>query len=95
MLRTKDFRVYYEKAKLIQPTDFEFEAQRVIKALFAGMFDPKTIYRSSGVIFEDLTEQAQLSLFSSAHDNRRAEDLTSAWDRLEDRYGRGAVFTAI
>lgn len=94
MLRTKDFRVYYEKAQLIQPTDFEFEAQRVIKALFAGMFDPKTIYRSSGVIFEDLTEQAQLSLFSSAHDNRRAEDLTSAWDRLEDRYGRGAVFTA-
>ena len=65
MLRTKDFKVYYKKIQLIQPTDFEFDIFVNIKLIFADTFIPDVIYRSSGIIFENLTEQTQLSLFSS------------------------------
>ena len=59
------------------------------------MFIPDIIYRSSGIIFEDLTEQTQLSLFSSVQKNKKAENLISVWDRLENKYGRGILFTGI
>jgi len=95
MLRTKDFKVYYQKSQLIQPTDFEFEAQEVIKIIFPDIFIPDIIYRSSGVIFEDLTEQTQLSLFSSVQQNFKTSKLSSAWDKLEDKYGRGIIFNSV
>ena len=95
MLRTKDFKVYYQKIQLIQPTSFEFDIHEAIKIIFADMFIPDIIYRSSGIIFEDLTEQTQLSLFSSVQKNEKAENLTSVWDRLENKYGRGILFTGI
>ncbi len=66
MLRTKDFKVYYQKLQLIQPTDFEFDIYEGIKIIFADIFIPDVIYRSSGVVFDNLTEDAQLSIFSSA-----------------------------
>jgi nucleotidyltransferase/DNA polymerase involved in DNA repair len=93
MLRTKDFKVYYQKAQLIQLTDFEFDIQEAIKIIFADIFIPNIIYRSSGIIFEDLAEQTQLSLFSSVQNNIKAEKITSVWDKLEDKYGRGVIYT--
>jgi DNA polymerase-4/DNA polymerase V len=93
MLRTKEFRVYYKKVQLIQPTNFEFDIYNAIKIVFADIFVPKLIYRSSGIIFEDLTEQIQLSLFASAQRNENAEILTSVWDKLENKYGRGIIKT--
>jgi len=93
MLRTKDFKVYYLKSLLLQPTDFEFDIYEAIKIIFAEIFSPNVIYRSSGVILEDLAEQTQLSLFSSALKNEKAQNLTSAWDTLENKYGRGIIFT--
>ena len=95
MLRTKDFKVYYQKIQLMQPTDFEFDIHEVIKIIFADIFILDVIYRSSGIIFEDLTKQTQLSLFSSVQKNEKAEHLTSAWDKLENKYGRGVLFTGI
>ncbi|MEI8390799.1 MAG: Y-family DNA polymerase [bacterium] len=93
MLRTKDFKVYYQKVQLIQPTDFEFDVQEAIKIIFADIFIPNIIYRSSGITFEDLTEETQLSLFSSVKKNEKAGKITSAWDKLENKYGRDVIFT--
>ena len=93
MLRTKDFQVFYQKIQLIQPTDFEFDIYEAIKIGFADIFIPDVIYRSSGVTFENLTEQIQLSLFSSMQNNQKAEKITSVWDKLEDKYGRGIIYT--
>ena len=95
MLRTKDFKVYYKKIQLIQPTDFEFDIHDAIKVVFVEIFIPDVIYRSSGIIFEGLTEQTQLSLFSSVQSNQKAENLTSVWDKMEDKYGRGILFTGM
>jgi len=85
MLRIKDFKIYYQKAQLIQPTDFEFDIHEAIKIIFVDIFIPNIIYRSSGIIFEDLTEQTQLSLFSSLQKNKKVANLTSAWDKLENK----------
>ena len=93
MLRTKDFKVFYQKVQLIQPTDFEFDIYEAIKIGFADIFISDVIYRSSGVTFENLTEQTQLSLFSSVQNNKKAEKITSVWDKLEDKYGRGIIYT--
>lgn len=93
MLRTKDFKVHYQKLQLMQPTDFEFDIQEAIKTIFAEIFLPNILYRSSGIIFDDFKEDVQLSLFSSEQRNLTAESLTSAWDKLEDKYGRGTIFT--
>ena len=95
MLRTKDFKVHYQKIHLMQPTDFEFDIQETIKILVGEMFMEGVIYRSSGIIFDDFKEDVQLSLFSSEQSNLDAEGLTLAWDKLEDKYGRGVLFTGM
>jgi DNA polymerase-4/DNA polymerase V len=95
MLRTKDFKVYYQKLQLMQPSDFEFDIQEAIKIIFAEIFAPDILYRSSGIIFDDFKEDLQLSLFSSEQNNLKADSLTSAWDRLEDKYGRGILFIGV
>lgn len=66
-----------------------------VKIIFADIFIPDVIYRSSGITFEDLTEQTQLSLFSNVQSNFKAEKITSAWDKLEDKYGKGTIFTGM
>jgi len=91
MLRTKDFRVYLQKAALIEPTDFEFEVFETVKIALPEIYTPQTIYRSSGIILEDLSEETQLSIFSSSADSARHKKLTQAWDALENRFGRGII----
>lgn len=95
MLRTKDFRVFCQKVTLIQPTDFEFELYEMAKILLAEVYIPDIIYRSSGVILEELTQEAQLSLFSSIKENNKAKSLTNCWDKLENKFGRGIIYTSI
>lgn len=93
MLRTKDFNVVYRKLQLLQPTNFEFDIQKIINVLFEEIYNPNILYRSSGIIFEDFKENTQLSIFSQPQNNIRAESLTFTWDKLEDKYGRGILFT--
>lgn len=95
MLKTKDFKVYYRKIQLIQPTDFEFDIQEAVKIIFADIYISNLLYRSSGIIFEDLREEKQLSLFSSVQNNEKTENLTTVWDKLENKYGRGIIFTGL
>ncbi len=93
MLRTKDFKVFYRKMSLIEPTDFEFDVFEAVKIAFPEIYHPKTVYRSSGIILEDFSEETQLSIFSSSVNNTRHKNLTKAWDALENRFGRGIIST--
>lgn len=94
MLRTKDFKVFFHKALLIQPADFEFEIFEAVKVVLPEIYSTEMVYRSSGIILEDLSEETQLSLFSSCSDNQRHQNLTKTWDSLENRFGRGIISTA-
>ncbi len=61
MLRTKDFRVIIEKTPLISPTNCEFEVYKNIDKLLSAIYNSETIYRSSGVFFENLIEKMENS----------------------------------
>lgn len=95
MLRTKDFKVHYRKIQLIQPIDFEFDVQECIKIILPDIYSQDVIYRSSGIIFENLTEQTQLSLFSSTAESSKNKKLAQVWDSLENKYGKNILTTTI
>jgi len=91
MLRTKDFRIFYGKHVLINPSDWEFEIFEAVNDLFEQIYSPDIIYRSSGIILENLTEISQLSLFNSAENQTKQYNLTKAWDKLETKYGQNII----
>jgi len=93
MLRTKDFIIHTEKAVLLQSTDWEFDINKAVNLMFEKIYGKDTIYRSSGVYLSDLAEDSQLSLFSSTPDTTKSTNLSKAWDKLENKYGRGVITT--
>lgn len=94
MLRTKDFRVFYEKKMLKDFTNFELEISRAAMKMLETLFDTDTIYRSCGVVFENLdyTQENQLNLFAEKKD-KNFEKLAQAIDKLESKFGRNVVKT--
>lgn len=93
MLRTKDFKVFYEKAVLLEPTDWEFDINKAVNFIFEKIYNSNVIYRSSGIHLEDLKEEKQISLFSSVLDSDKKKNLSKTWDKLENKYGRGVITT--
>ena len=93
MLRTKDFRIFSEKIVLDKPTCYEWEASDVVFELLDKIYNPNILYRSSGVIFENLTfvSQEQLFLFSDAEKEVKSQKLASCLDKLEGKFGKDIV----
>lgn len=91
MLRTKDFHVIYAKIALISPTDWEFEIYDAIDKLFEELYIKNVIYRSSGIILENLYEEVQLSLFGAPSQSEKHKKLALAWDKLENKYGKNTI----
>ncbi|OGH96168.1 MAG: hypothetical protein A2104_09010 [Candidatus Melainabacteria bacterium GWF2_32_7] len=93
MLRTKDFKVYSSKHVLVHPTNWEFEIFESINKVFCDIFNPNIIYRSSGVVLENLTEEhhSQLSLFDSLHNQVKQQNLAKVWDKLETKYRKNVI----
>ena len=93
-LRTKDFKIYTCKKKLTEPTDFEIEISNIILNLLDKIFDNGILYRSTGVIFENLIENSkvQLNLFEDEKVQKRKK-LAQAFDKLEAKFGKNIVRT--
>ena len=94
-LRTKDFKVFCEKRVLNKATNFELEISDIIFELLDELYNPKILYRSTGVIldiFEQNTE-AQLSIFDNPEDDIKKEKLTKCFDKLESRFGKNIIQT--
>lgn len=96
MLRTKDFRVDSEKFVFDIPKDSEFELYETMHRLFNFLYKKGVIYRSSGVTVSKLTdkEDIQLILFESDADKKKKK-LSSAWDKIEQKFGYGAISVGI
>ena len=94
-LRTKDFKVYCEKKVLNVPTDFELEISDVIFELLDKIYNPNTLYRSTGVILDtfELSSEAQMSLFSDINVDERKSKLSKCFDKLEERFGKDIIQT--
>ena len=93
-LRTKDFAIHTMKKKLDKPEDLEIVISREIFTLLDKLFNPNILYRSTGVIFEDFTENSkvQLGLFvdEKAQKNNR---LAKAIDNIENKFGKNTIRT--
>lgn len=95
MLRTKDFYIVFNKHVLGSASDFEFDIYKAIDKLFYQTYMSGVVYRSSGVILENLcsVNKNQLSLFDSQEQLVKNQKLSQAWDKLEDKYGRNVIRT--
>lgn len=94
-LRTKDFKVFCEKRVLNKATNFELEISDIIFELLDELYNPKILYRSTGVILDTFEQnnEAQLSIFDNPEDDIKKEKLTKCFDKLESRFGKNIIQT--
>ena len=83
MLRTKDFRVFYTKRDLLNPTDFELDVSKVAMDLLEDIYDSSVLYRSTGVTLEKISEP----------EFEKRKKLGKCFDSLEKRFGKNIVQT--
>ena len=95
MLKTKDFKTYYEKTDFDLPLDFEFDISKSAFAILDKMFIPNELYRSIGIVFENFNQSSkeQLLLFSDNSKREQNEKLGKSLDKLEQKFGRNIVRT--
>ncbi len=95
LLKTKDFRTYYEKVALRASTDFEFEISREAFPVLERIYTPDILYSSIGIVLEDFSNysEEQLILFNNNEKREQNEKLGKSIDRLEAKFGRNIVRT--
>lgn len=95
MLRTKDFKVYYDKRVLNQATSFELEISDIIFEMLEDMYNPNILYRSTGVTLDSFVynNEAQLSLFANNEEETKNEKLSKCFDKLEEKFGKDIIQT--
>ena len=95
MLRTKDFKVYFEKKILEKPTCYEWEVSEIIFELLNKIYNPNILYRSTGVIFENITYDSaeQLFLFSDNEADSKNKKLAECIDNIESKFGKNTIRT--
>jgi len=94
MLKTKDFKSYYEKRVLANPTSFELEISSVIFELLDKLYNENILYRSTGVILDGIVHNSETQLFLFADENaEKKEKLAQCFDKLESRFGKNIVRT--
>ena len=95
MLRTKDFKVYFDKTYLERPTCYEWEVTDIAFELLEKIFSPDIIYRSTGIILEDIKYDSgeQLFLFADNSSDEKNEKLAACIDKLETKFGKDIVKT--
>lgn len=92
MLRTKDFRIFTNKASLDEPFNSEFEINQKMYELFDEIYMQGIVYRSSGVILSKIEpkKETQLGLFT-AEEKEKSKKLSKAWDNIEKKFGFGTL----
>lgn len=95
LLRTKDFKVYYEKVSLEIPLNFEFDISKNAFLLLDKMYSSSILYRSIGIVLEDFKpmSEEQLLLFENNQKRNQNVKLGAALDKLEAKFGRNIVKT--
>jgi DNA polymerase-4 len=89
-VRTQDFRDYGVEIRLSRPTAFPHEILTAVEPAFRQLFDPRTSYRSTGVMFLDLAEQRteQLDLFGAVLEVEKMQRLYESVDAIRAKYGK-------
>ncbi len=95
LLRTKDFKVYVEKKVLEKPTCYEWDVSDIVFKLLDKIYDPTILYRSSGVMLDNITfdNAEQLFLFADSEEDSKNKKLANCLDKLEGKFGKNIVKT--
>ena len=95
LLKTKEFRSYYDKEDLDFPLDFEFDISKVAFEILNRIYSQGTLYRSIGVVFENFNHSSkeQLILFDDGEKREKNAKLGKSLDILEKKFGRNIVRT--
>ena len=95
MLRTKDFKVFYDKRILNQPTSFELEISDIVFEMLDYLYNPSILYRSTGIILDTFVQnsEAQLSLFADNEAIEKKDKLSKCFDKLEEKFGKNIIQT--
>ena len=93
MLRTKDFRIFYDKIQLPAPTAFELEISDIAFKLLEKIYDKNILYRSTGIILENFSpnKEEQLYLFTDETLDGKKERLSKCFDNLERKFGKNII----
>ena len=94
MLRTKDFRVAWDKKDLTCPTNFELEISKTAMELLEKLYKSGVSYRATGIYLNDLspTKGMQTTLFEEFKQNEN-DNLARTLDKLEQKFGNNIVRT--
>lgn len=91
MLRTKDFRVYSDYIKLPQPTNGERELFLAAQNLLPKIYLPNTLYRSTGVMLENLLSDKDFQPLLFAEPEYKDDKISRVLDELEQKFGKDVV----
>ena len=95
IIRTKDFKTYYEKVNLEHSTNFEFEISKFAMPILEKIFNKNIVYRSVGILLENFNplENEQMTLFDNTIQQEKNEQLAKSLDKLEAKFGRNIIKT--
>ncbi len=93
MLRTKDFKIFYEKITLSVPTSFELEISDTAFNLLEKIYSSSILYRSTGIILDNLVanSEEQLFLFADNTSDIKKEKLSKCFDNIEAKFGKNVI----
>ncbi|MDO4162301.1 MAG: hypothetical protein Q4D80_04790 [Pseudomonadota bacterium] len=91
MLRTKDFHIYDIRVKLPQPTNSEREIFTAARNLLPKIYLPNILYRSSGVILENLQSYRDFQPSLFAEPEYTDDKISRVLDELEQKFGKDIV----
>lgn len=95
-LKTQDFIYHGRELALINPTALPLEIIPQLEPVFYGLYQRGALYRTTGIILQDLiaTRPQTLPLTAPDHRHRVLTQLYDHVDRLEDKYGAGIISLA-
>ena len=95
IIRTKDFKTYYEKVNLEHSTNFEFEISKFAMPILEKIFNKNIVYRSVGILLENFNPlgNEQMTLFDNTIQQEKNEQLAKSLDKLEAKFGRNIIKT--
>ncbi len=92
MLRTKDFKIIFDKKELLIPTNFEIEISKIATSLLDKLYIKDILYRSTGIVLEKLSfsECTQTNLFDGEKIIKN-KNLANTIDKIEEKFGKNSI----
>lgn len=94
-LKTEDFRAEGTTLEFNRATDNPLDLSSCVKSSFAGIFNFRQSYRSTGVVLRSLSSagSTQFDLFEDPVKVIRSQRLSQVFDEAGKKYGKHAIFS--